>query len=216
MASYSASIVASLQLTALWCYDVQKKDSTPQQHKDGMLSCLKGWNAPHIKSLIAQTPSDTLLLSRIYERYLSEWDLIPLACTLHTCLPLQLAGMQVSIKTSEQKAGSASHASSTAGCGCCGKAPSRKADVMVAFVLYGECWRTCLRDTDARVCLIAWLMPLPESLACCRQVAAGKPWFEGCLTGVGDCAHATRPDLAQGGAMAIEVFQVVSVRLWAV
>ncbi len=39
----------------------------------------------------------------------------------------------------------------------------------------------------------------------CRQVQAGKPWFEGCLTGVGDCAHATRPDLGQGGAMAIEV-----------
>lgn len=40
---------------------------------------------------------------------------------------------------------------------------------------------------------------------CCRQVQPGKPWFEGCLTGVGDCAHATRPDLGQGGAMAIEV-----------
>ena len=33
----------------------------------------------------------------------------------------------------------------------------------------------------------------------------GEPWFEGCLTGVGDCAHATRPDLMQGGAMAVEV-----------
>ncbi|CAK0785686.1 hypothetical protein CVIRNUC_008897 [Coccomyxa viridis] len=32
----------------------------------------------------------------------------------------------------------------------------------------------------------------------------GEPWFEGCLSGVGDCAHATRPDLGQGGAMAIE------------
>ncbi|CAL5228140.1 g11219 [Coccomyxa viridis] len=37
-----------------------------------------------------------------------------------------------------------------------------------------------------------------------RQVQPGQPWFEGCLTGVGDCAHATRPDLGQGGAMAIE------------
>ena len=39
----------------------------------------------------------------------------------------------------------------------------------------------------------------------CRQVMPGEPWFEGCLSGVGDCAHATRPDLGQGGAMAIEV-----------
>ena len=39
----------------------------------------------------------------------------------------------------------------------------------------------------------------------CRQVKPGEPWFEGCLSGVGDCAHATRPDLGQGGAMAIEV-----------
>ena len=39
----------------------------------------------------------------------------------------------------------------------------------------------------------------------CRPVKAGEPWFEGCLTGVGDCAHATRPDLMQGGAMAVEV-----------
>ncbi|CAK0785681.1 hypothetical protein CVIRNUC_008892 [Coccomyxa viridis] len=37
-----------------------------------------------------------------------------------------------------------------------------------------------------------------------RPVKAGEPWFEGCLTGVGDCAHATRPDLMQGGAMAVE------------
>ena len=44
-----------------------------------------------------------------------------------------------------------------------------------------------------------------DTWTACRQVQAGKPWFEGCLTGVGDCAHATRPDLGQGGAMAIEV-----------
>lgn len=36
-----------------------------------MLSYLKGWSAPHIKSLIAQTPSETILLSHIYERCLS-------------------------------------------------------------------------------------------------------------------------------------------------
>jgi hypothetical protein len=34
---------------------------------------------------------------------------------------------------------------------------------------------------------------------------AGEPWFEGCLTGVGDAAHATTPYLGQGGAMALEV-----------
>ncbi len=44
-----------------------------------------------------------------------------------------------------------------------------------------------------------------DPFKCCRQVQPGQPWFEGCLTGVGDCAHATRPDLGQGGAMAIEV-----------
>ena len=49
---------------------VQKKYSTPQQHKDGMLSYLKGWSAPRIKALIAQTPSETILLSHIYERCL--------------------------------------------------------------------------------------------------------------------------------------------------
>ena len=38
-----------------------------------------------------------------------------------------------------------------------------------------------------------------------RQVVAGQPWFDGCLTGVGDAAHATTPFLAQGGAMALEV-----------
>ncbi|CAK0785685.1 hypothetical protein CVIRNUC_008896 [Coccomyxa viridis] len=37
-----------------------------------------------------------------------------------------------------------------------------------------------------------------------RRVKPGDAWFEGCLSGVGDCAHATRPDLGQGGAMAIE------------
>ena len=43
-------------------------------------------------------------------------------------------------------------------------------------------------------------------VACpCRRVQAGKPWFEGCMTGIGDSAHATRPDLGQGGAMALEV-----------
>ena len=35
-----------------------------------MLSYLKGWNAPRIKALIAQTPSETILLSHIYERCL--------------------------------------------------------------------------------------------------------------------------------------------------
>lgn len=43
----------------------------------------------------------------------------------------------------------------------------------------------------------------------CRQVQRGKPWFDGILTGVGDCAHATSPDFGQGGAMAIEVRQVL-------
>ncbi len=52
------------------CLGVQKKYNTPQEHKDGMLSYLKAWNAPRIKSLIAQTPSETILLSHIYERYL--------------------------------------------------------------------------------------------------------------------------------------------------
>ena len=41
--------------------------------------------------------------------------------------------------------------------------------------------------------------------ASCRRVKPGDAWFEGCLSGVGDCAHATRPDLGQGGAMAVEV-----------
>ncbi len=49
---------------------MQKKYNTPQQHKDGMLSYLKGWSAPRIKALIAQTPSETILLSHIYERCL--------------------------------------------------------------------------------------------------------------------------------------------------
>ena len=33
-----------------------------------MLGFLKGWNAPHVKKLIAETPSDKILLSNIYER----------------------------------------------------------------------------------------------------------------------------------------------------
>lgn len=34
---------------------------------------------------------------------------------------------------------------------------------------------------------------------------AGQPWFDGCITGVGDSVHATTPFLAQGGSMALEV-----------
>ena len=71
---------------------MQKNYSTPQQHKDGMLSYLKGWNAPHIKHLIEQTPSETILLSRIYERCLSLYALEPChptSCTAHVCLLLQ-------------------------------------------------------------------------------------------------------------------------------
>ncbi|CAL8469098.1 g8639 [Coccomyxa elongata] len=37
-----------------------------------------------------------------------------------------------------------------------------------------------------------------------RQVESGKPWFDGCITGVGDACHATTPFLGQGGAMALE------------
>ncbi|EIE21026.1 FAD/NAD(P)-binding domain-containing protein [Coccomyxa subellipsoidea C-169] len=37
-----------------------------------------------------------------------------------------------------------------------------------------------------------------------RQVVAGQPWFDGCITGVGDACHATTPFLGQGGAIALE------------
>ena len=65
---------------------VQKKYSTPQQHKDGMLSYLKGWKAPRIKSLIEQTPSETILLSRIYERCQFRHSLKPYHPTMRTTL----------------------------------------------------------------------------------------------------------------------------------
>ena len=34
----------------------------------------------------------------------------------------------------------------------------------------------------------------------CRQVMPGEPWFEGCLSGVGDCAHATPGQIWDRGA----------------
>ena len=42
--------------------------NTPEKHKEAMLGFLKGWNAPHVKKLIAETPADKVLLSNIYER----------------------------------------------------------------------------------------------------------------------------------------------------
>lgn len=40
---------------------------------------------------------------------------------------------------------------------------------------------------------------------------AGQPWFEGCITGVGDACHATTPFLGQGGAMALEASPTLSI-----
>ncbi len=47
---------------------LQGKYNTPEKHKEAMLGFLKGWNAPHVKRLIAETPADKILLSNIYER----------------------------------------------------------------------------------------------------------------------------------------------------
>ena len=48
---------------------MQGQYNTPEKHKEAMLGFIKGWNAPHVKKLIAETPADKILLSNIYERY---------------------------------------------------------------------------------------------------------------------------------------------------
>ena len=63
----------------------------------------------------------------------------------------------------------------------------------------------CVRQVVGIVLCPMHMETCERTWPACRQVQPGQPWFEGCLTGVGDCAHATRPDLGQGGAMAIEV-----------
>ena len=56
----------TLCMILLWC--LQSKINSPEKHKEIMLGYLSGWNAPHIKHLIAETPSESILLSHIYER----------------------------------------------------------------------------------------------------------------------------------------------------
>ena len=56
----------TLCVKCLWC--LQSKINSPEKHKEIMLGYLSGWNAPHIKHLIAETPSESILLSHIYER----------------------------------------------------------------------------------------------------------------------------------------------------
>ena len=56
-----------LCVKGLWC--LQSKINSPEKHKETMLGYLSGWNAPHIKHLIAETPSESILLSHIYERH---------------------------------------------------------------------------------------------------------------------------------------------------
>ena len=56
----------ALYVKCLCC--LQSKINSPEKHKETMLGYLSGWNAPHIKHLIAETPSESILLSHIYER----------------------------------------------------------------------------------------------------------------------------------------------------
>lgn len=87
------AIFTEMSLSTDISIGMQGQYNTPEKHKEAMLGFLKGWNAPHVKKLIAETPADKILLSNIYERYVQ----VVLAdhITARTCKPTSIYSVVV-------------------------------------------------------------------------------------------------------------------------